>query len=263
MAKRIGKKFSEGARSGHALLRETGAALLASHLYPLGIPGYTIPVFPSPLLARGRRREGSRRIPLLFIHGIFHNGSAFVWMRQNLALRGLTDLHELNLRTTFHTIPQMAEQVGAAVGRLQEKYGVDQVDIVAHSLGGIVSRYYVQILKGDGEVRTLVTLGSPHRGTQWSRFAPLKRHRELSPGSETFRRLAGCRPPRRTQAIAISGSYDILMRPTGTEWWPGVRNIRLNRVGHTGLLFSNRVAEIIIAHVRKPETRKAALLLPA
>lgn len=257
----ITKRLSAGARSGWALTRETGAALLASHLYPLGIPGYPIPVVAPPLLARGR--AGSARAPLLFIHGIFHNGSAFAWLKQNLALRGLSGFHELNLRTTFHTIPQMAEQVGLAVRRIQQQLGVEQVDIVAHSLGGIVSRYYVQVLRGDGQVRTLITLGTPHQGTRWSKLAPLARHRELSPGSETFRRLASCRPPRHTQAVAVSGGFDILMRPMGTEWWPGVRNIRLARVGHTGLLFSNRVAEIILTHTKAPTARRKGLLMPA
>lgn len=40
---------------------------------------------------------------------------------------------------------------------------VDTVDIVAHSMGGLVSRYYIQKLRRP--VRSLVTLGSPHAGT--------------------------------------------------------------------------------------------------
>ena len=46
MARTFGKKFSDGARSGWALTRETGASLLAYQLYPLGIPGYPIPILP-------------------------------------------------------------------------------------------------------------------------------------------------------------------------------------------------------------------------
>jgi triacylglycerol lipase len=263
MAIDLGKRLTDRARSGWDLTRETGAALLASQLYPLGIPGYPIPVVAPPLLAPKRRRSGSREVPILFIHGIFHNGSAFTWLKQKLALRGLRGFHELNLYTAFHSIPKMALQTAQAVAALQAKLGVEQVDIVAHSLGGIVARYYVQMLRGDGHVRNLITLGSPHQGTTWSRMAPLAHVRELRPGSETFQRLADCPAPRKTQAIAVSGGLDILMRPRGSEWWEGVRNIRLRGVGHAGLLFSNRVAEIILAHVRGSEVRRAALLTPA
>ncbi len=260
MAKHFGRRISARAKSGWALTRETGAALLASQLYPLGIPGYPIPVVPSLLLpTRWKNRTsagGSPEVPILFIHGIFHNGSAFTWLKQKLALRGLSGFHELNLYTAFHSIPKMASQVAESVARIQHKYGVEQVDIVAHSLGGIVARYYVQVLAGDGQVRQLITLGSPHQGTDWSRMAPLAHVRELRPGSETFIRLAACPAPRLTQAVAVSGGLDILMRPKGSEWWEGVRNIALRGVGHAGLLFSNRVVEIIHAHVRTVVTAK-------
>ncbi len=264
MALDIGKRLSKRARSGWALTRETGAALLASQLYPLGIPGYPIPVMAPPrLVSRRRKYRNSDEVPLLFIHGIFHNGSAFAWLKQKLALCGVRGFHELNLHTAFHSIPKMARQTAEAVARIQDKLGVEQVDIVAHSLGGIVARYYIQVLHGDGQVRNLITLGSPHQGTDWSRLAPLAHVRELRPGSEMFQRMEACPNPRFTQAVAVSGGLDILMRPRGSEWWEGVRNIRLRGVGHAGLLFSNRVVEIILAHVRVPKVRRAALITPA
>lgn len=199
---------------------------------------------------------------MLFIHGIFHNGSAFAWLKQKLAMRGLGGFHELNLHTAFHSIPRMALQAAETIDRLRNKLGVDQVDIVGHSLGGIVARYYLQKLGGDGVARTLITLGSPHRGTDWSRLAPMAHVRELRPGSLTFRELETCPTPSRTRIVAVSGSLDVLMRPAGCEWWEGVRNIRLSGVGHAGLLFSNRVAEIIVAHLR-PGARRASVLTPA
>ena len=46
------------------------------------------------------------------------------------------------------------------------KYQTDKVNLVAHSLGGVVSRYYMHNTKSGGaNVLQLTTLGSPHRGT--------------------------------------------------------------------------------------------------
>src|SRR5437870_13355800 len=45
----------------------------------------------------------------------------------------------------------------------------ERIDLVGHSQGGLVGRYYVQKLNGAHRVRHLVTLGTPHRGTPWAR----------------------------------------------------------------------------------------------
>jgi pimeloyl-ACP methyl ester carboxylesterase len=40
-----------------------------------------------------------------------------------------------------------------------------QVILIAHSMGGLVSRYYLEVLDGWRECRTLITVGTPHRGS--------------------------------------------------------------------------------------------------
>jgi len=44
--------------------------------------------------------------------------------------------------------------------------GQDKVDIVAHSMGGLVARYYIERLGGKDKVRSLTMLGTPNWGTQ-------------------------------------------------------------------------------------------------
>jgi pimeloyl-ACP methyl ester carboxylesterase len=39
------------------------------------------------------------------------------------------------------------------------------VDVVAHSFGGLVARYFIQNLGGANRVRHLITMGTPHRGS--------------------------------------------------------------------------------------------------
>ncbi|MBI1861197.1 MAG: alpha/beta fold hydrolase [Deltaproteobacteria bacterium] len=139
----------------------------------------------------------------------------------------------------------MAEQVGEAVDSLRRRCNVPQVDVIAHSLGGIIARYYVQLQGGDGPVRNLITLGTPHGGTELSRLSILPNVRDLNPESPIIRRLNAGPPPRHTQGLAISGALDIVVRPRSHAWWKGVRNVELKRVGHAGLLFSGRVAKLI------------------
>ena len=234
-------------RAGWSVLREAGASVLAYEVYPLGLATASLPVVP-PLWQTAAKPD----VPILFLHGLLHNTSTFAWIKQKLTLAGWHRFHALNLSTTQHTIAQMSEQVLEAIEKARADFGVRQVDIVAHSMGGILARYAIQVLGAGPSVRTLITLGTPHQGTELSRYSWIRNLKELAPESETIRALQSAPALTGTQACAVSGSLDVLLRPSQSAYWKGVRNIRLRGVGHAGLLFSNRVVQIISAHLNPP-----------
>src|SRR6185436_16763178 len=47
---------------------------------------------------------------------------------------------------------------------------IKKIDIIGHSMGGLIGLYYIKRLGGHDKVRKLVMLGTPHRGT-WSALA--------------------------------------------------------------------------------------------
>lgn len=51
--------------------------------------------------------------------------------------------------------------------------GASSVDVVGHSQGGLLARWYVRFLGGDAVVDSLVTLGTPHHGTQLANLGSL------------------------------------------------------------------------------------------
>jgi pimeloyl-ACP methyl ester carboxylesterase len=63
------------------------------------------------------------------------------------------------------TIAQNAEEVARYVAGVKRATGARAVDLVAHDMGGLVSRYYIDRLMGDRDVAQLIMLGSPHGGT--------------------------------------------------------------------------------------------------
>jgi pimeloyl-ACP methyl ester carboxylesterase len=63
-------------------------------------------------------------------------------------------------RSNFDT----AEKLRAKVAEVKAKTGKAKVAIVAHSMGGIVSRAYLQGLGGGADVETMVFFGTPHQG---------------------------------------------------------------------------------------------------
>jgi pimeloyl-ACP methyl ester carboxylesterase len=63
------------------------------------------------------------------------------------------------------TIAQNAEELARYVAGVKRATGAQSVDLVAHGMGGLVSRYYIDRLMGDRDVAQLIMLGSPHGGT--------------------------------------------------------------------------------------------------
>lgn len=60
-----------------------------------------------------------------------------------------------------------AKIIGRVIQQMKQRYGVDRINIVAHSKGGLDSRAYVSdfTLNPDNDVETLITLATPHHGS--------------------------------------------------------------------------------------------------
>ena len=66
-----------------------------------------------------------------------------------------------------------ADTVGDAVDAALARTGATTVDLVGYSAGGVVARLWVTEDGGSDRVRRLVTLGSPHHGTEVARLGAL------------------------------------------------------------------------------------------
>jgi triacylglycerol esterase/lipase EstA (alpha/beta hydrolase family) len=62
-------------------------------------------------------------------------------------------------------IARSAEELASFVGRVLSATGAGQVDLVGHSQGGMMPRYYIDLLGGAARVHTLVGLSPSNHGT--------------------------------------------------------------------------------------------------
>jgi pimeloyl-ACP methyl ester carboxylesterase len=228
-----------------ALLKATALeiAILAGHLllYPSGIiqerrsPGVELP---SPGGAAQLPTEA--KPPVVLLHGFIDNRSVFVLLRRNLAQHGRQQVESLNYSPLTCDIRTAAELLGRHIEEICERTGSKHVDIVGHSLGGLIARYYVQRLGGDLRVRTLVTLGTPHSGT---RVVPLANAhpivRQMRPGSGVLEELTRPAPGCRTHFVSFWSDLDHLMDPLETACIDHpdlkVQNVRVSGIGHLAL----------------------------
>ncbi|MFC5660391.1 esterase/lipase family protein [Streptomyces nogalater] len=236
------------------LLRATAleAAILAGHLllYPTGlIREHHSAALPAP-------DDGTARLPVrpappvVLLHGFIDNRSVFVLLRRALAQHGRQRVESLNYSPLTCDIRTAAELLGRHIEEICERTGSARVDIVGHSLGGLIARYYVQCLGGDLRVRTLVTLGTPHSGT---RVAPLAdAHpivRQMRPGSAVIEELARPAPGCRTRFVSFWSDLDSLMVPLESACLEhpdlDAHNIRVSGIGHLALPVHPAVAAVI------------------
>ncbi|WP_149184965.1 triacylglycerol lipase [Streptomyces sp. TRM49041] len=237
-------------------------AVLAGHLllYPAGITRERAATAPATA-PRGARP------PVLLLHGLSDNRSVFVLLRRALARDGTRHVEALNhspltcdLRAAARRLARHVEDVCARTGR-------QEVDLVGHSLGGLVARYYVQRLSGDRRVRTVITLGTPHTGTSAVPLAdvhPLIR--QMRPGSGVLRELAAPSPGCRTRFVSFWSDLDLWMTPAEAARLDHpdliTRNIQVIGIGHLALpvhpAVSARVLEELDADATASGTTGAA-----
>ncbi|MCX5083560.1 lipase family alpha/beta hydrolase [Streptomyces sp. NPDC056121] len=178
--------------------------------------------------------------PVLLLHGFIDNRSVFVLLRRSLAQHGRHHVESLNYSPLTYDIRTAAALLARHVEEICERTGHDRVDIVGHSLGGLIARYYVQCLGGDLRVRTLVSLGTPHSGTT---VAPLMdAHpivRQMRPGSTVIEELSRPAPGCRTHFVSFWSDLDQIMVPLETACidHPDLiaQNVRVTGVGHLAL----------------------------
>jgi triacylglycerol esterase/lipase EstA (alpha/beta hydrolase family) len=112
------------------------------------------------------------------------------------------------------SIPASAEQLASFVNQVLAATGASQVDIVGHSQGGMMPRYYLKNLGGASKVHTLVGLAPSNHGTTLLGLATLAGY---FPGATAF---LGVLCPACEQQTA--GSSFITSLNSGGDTVPGV-----------------------------------------
>ena len=121
-------------------------------------------------LGRLRRTCGrvAPRYPVVLLHGLLGFDELAIGPARLAYFRGLTeriravgvDVHRPRVARTA-SVALRAEQL---VRRL-DQLSVKRVNLIAHSMGGLDARYAMAKLGLSGRVASLVTIGTPHRGT--------------------------------------------------------------------------------------------------
>jgi pimeloyl-ACP methyl ester carboxylesterase len=173
---------------------------------------------------------------VVLVHGYGGNRSAFLPLATYLRARGVKRILGFDYRSS-NGIERAARELRDYL-RWSVRGG--RIDLVCHSLGGLVARVYLEQLGGARRVDRCITLGTPHRGTYNAYWLPSRIGDELRPDSAVMARLAASRPlisgVRFTSIVA--GSDNIVIPRVFAA---GDDLVYVPHLGHLGMLFSPAV----------------------
>lgn len=188
------------------------------------------------------RWENGDETPVLMIHGYFQNASNYWLMKTRLRRDGWSHLYTLTLSPLWSSIIVLSQQVKTKIDEIMDKTGAKRVDIVAHSMGGLVSRYYIKKLMGDKNVSRLITLASPLAGTYTAYLGIGTCAREMCPGSKFLKEL-DFRPeefPQLSQTAIYSDLDELIIPYRSAATGKKEIDIFLPYIGHSALVYSPR-----------------------
>ena len=144
-----------------------------------------------------------------------------------------------------------ADALDAAVTATLERTGADTVDVVGYSAGGLVARLWVAD-DGAGRVRRVLTLGSPHHGTELADLAGdvaieqcPEACRQMATDSDLLAQLnAGDETPEGPTWVSIWTTQDQTVTPPDSARLEGATNLPVQSV----------CADAVVAHGELPRT---------
>ncbi|HSO27113.1 MAG TPA: hypothetical protein VLS48_03520, partial [Anaerolineales bacterium] len=118
-----------------------------------------------------RKKVAEAENILLYLHGFTGDTQGMV---QSAFKAGLDKTH-LILAFDYESINTPIEETAWQLRERLEQIGLGAghgktVRLGAHSLGGLVARWFIEREGGDKIVQHLVTLGTPHKGTPWPKI---------------------------------------------------------------------------------------------
>jgi triacylglycerol esterase/lipase EstA (alpha/beta hydrolase family) len=196
-----------------------------------------------------RSRGGPKR-PVLLVHGILGQRHLY-WnvFKRRLVADGFR-VHEVVLPyALLGDIRIAARMLADKVEATLAGDKADKVDIVCHSAGGLVARYYLSYLKGGAHVRHLVTLGTPHGGTYFSyllQFPFLSIIRQTRPRSHLIHEISGPGAiPHGVRITSLWSPIDGVVLPPENAVLAGATNIKVPWTTHWGFLWSKHIYGLV------------------
>ncbi len=211
----------------------------------------TILIIPFGLINRNNQTLQRNETPVLLLHGLFVNQSCWFWFKRQLRQQGFNNIVTLNL-SSWHSEEVLTELLAKKIDELRHQLGVNKVNLVGHSMGGMIARNYIQLRGGDDKVERLICLGSPHHGSKLATLTIDSLGKLLIPNSDFLKRLNGAPIPEAIQLTNIYTRKDNMVLPNSNNHLSWGKAVELDGMGHTSLIYRKAPVNATITALKEP-----------
>ncbi|MCR5357773.1 MAG: triacylglycerol lipase [Lachnospiraceae bacterium] len=132
--------------------------------------------FEDTRLKRDEERKDERicatKYPIILVHGVFFRDFAYLnyWGRIPAALEGNGAVLYYGEHQSAASVAECGRELAERIESIVRETGCEKVNIIAHSKGGLDSRYAISKCGCDKYVASLTTINTPHRGCEFADY---------------------------------------------------------------------------------------------
>lgn len=186
------------------------------------------------------------RNPVVLVHGIYDTEVKFNTMKRYLTKLGWS-VHCLNLKPNNGDshLEYLAEQVANYINNM---FASEQpIDLIGFSMGGLVTRYYLQRLGGINKVHRYISISAPNNGTLTAYTLPRPGVKQMRPNSKFLQDLNQDIKDSLSQinVTVIWTPYDLLIVPPNSSQINIGKEIKLPVLVHEWMVKDSRTLKAI------------------
>jgi len=127
-----------------------------------------------------------------------------------------------------------------------------KLNLVGFSMGGLVSRYYLQELEGYRKVCQFFSIAVPHQGSFWAYLGVNKGVQQMRPGSDFLHKLEQSGDSlHHMRCYSYWTPFDLMILPATSSLWNKAENIKINSFCHPLMVRNGQVIADILAKVEE------------
>ncbi|MGB3691952.1 MAG: alpha/beta fold hydrolase [Spirulinaceae cyanobacterium] len=195
--------------------------------------------------------------PVLLIHGFFRKKSIFNKIYTYLTSLGW-EVHRIDLSPGNATVglDKLALQVADYIDRV---FPASQpIDLVGLSMGGLVTRYYVQKLGGVKKVERFITISAPHKGTYLAYSLPIPGCKQMQPESNFLQELnRDVEILKQLNFTSLWTPYDFIIIPPESSQLGIGKEVKLSVFSHAMMVRDSSSLEAIREALCEPVIHQA------
>lgn len=191
--------------------------------------------------------------PVVFVHGYLSDGSVWGTAKSVFRSAGYTDSQLFSFSYNYNGDNRRnAASLASFVASVKSRTGARQVDIVNHSMGGLVTMYYEHELGGTASTARVASLAGANHGTTWAAGCiAFTSCQQMYPGSSFIATVTrGDETPGPTSWATWYSPCDGIIIPYTSTPLSGARNTYVSCVTHLGFLTDTSVLRQVASYLR-------------